>query len=120
MEDSRKNQRHAKRLRAVLIVDEDGNQSKTHGRTHDVSSGGASIISDYNLVSKHPITVCILLRPGDPINPPLIFEAKSRVVHSVLSRQQGGFRISVEFLDIAGDGATTLKKFLSASLATTN
>lgn len=118
MAENRKDQRHSKRLRAVIIVDDNGKQSKTPGRTHDISSKGASIISEYNLSSPHPTTVCLLLHPGDQINPPTIFEAKSKIVSSVLSRQQGGFRIGVEFVSIAGDGAMALQKFLSASMAT--
>ncbi|MCX7174533.1 MAG: PilZ domain-containing protein [Proteobacteria bacterium] len=117
MEESRRSQRHAKRLRAVIILDENGKLAKTHGKTQDVSTSGASIISDYNLLSPHPITVCLLINPGDQINPPVIFEAKSKIVSSVLSRQQGGFRIGVEFLKIAGDGAQVLHKFLATSVA---
>ena len=120
MAENRKDQRHSKRLRAVIIIDENGKQSRTHGKTQDISISGASIISDYNLASKHPITVCLLLHPGDQINPPTVFEAKSKIVSTVLSRQQGGFRIGVEFVSVAGDGAKLLQKFLSASLATTS
>ena len=119
MAEHRKDQRHSKRLRAVIILDENGKQSKTPGKTQDISSSGASIISEYNLASKHPITVCLLLHPGDEVIPPTVFEAKSKIVSTVLSRQQGGFRIGVEFVNIAGDGAKVLQKLLSASLATT-
>lgn len=120
MAENRKDQRHSKRLRAVIIIDENGKQSRTHGKTQDISTSGASIISDYNLTSKHPITVCLLLRPGDKINPPVVVEAKSKIASSVLSRQQGGFRIGVEFVSVAGDGAKLLQKFLAASPATTS
>ncbi|MFA6310027.1 MAG: PilZ domain-containing protein [Sterolibacterium sp.] len=113
MEDHRHSQRHARRLRAVIICDETGRPAKTHGKTHDISTSGVSIISDYSLLSPHPITVCLLISPGDQIHPPVIFEAKSKIVSCVLSRQQGGFRIGVEFLKIAGDGAQVLHKFLA-------
>jgi len=119
MAENRKDLRHSKRLRAVIIVDEGGTQSRTHGKTQDISASGTSIISEYNLSSPHPITVCLLLHPGDRVNPPVIFEAKSKIASSVLSSQQGGFRIGVEFVGVAGDGARLLQKFLSASLATT-
>ena len=118
MDDNRKSQRHARRLRAVIVCDEPGKPAKTHGKTQDLSNTGAAIISDCNLLSKQPVTVCLLVRPGDQINPPLVFEARSRIISCVLSRQQGGFRISVEFSKIEGDGSIVLKKFLSASMAT--
>jgi len=120
MAENRKDQRHSKRLRAIIIIDENGKQSKTHGKTQDISTSGASIISEYNLASKHPITVCLLLHPGDKINPPVVFEAKSKIASSILSSQQGGFRIGVEFVGLTVDGAKLLQKFLSASLATTS
>jgi len=118
MEESRNGQRHARRLRAVIICDENGKLAKTHGKTRDISISGASIISDYNLKSNRPITVCLLIHPGDQINAPVIFEAESKIVSSILSTQQGGFRIGVEFIKVAESGATLLQKFLSASLAT--
>lgn len=118
MEENRRTQRHARRLRAVIICDENGKSAKTHGRTHDISTSGVSVISDYNLLSSHPITLCLLISPGDQIHPPVIFEAKSKIVSSVLSRQQGGFRIGIEFLKIQGDGAQVLHRFLAGSPAT--
>jgi len=120
MSEHRKDQRHSKRLRAVIIVDDNGTQSKTPGKTQDISTSGASIISEYNLSSRQPITVCLLLHPGDQSKPPLVVEAKSKIVCCVFSSQQGGFRIGVEFVSIAGDGAKALQKLLSASLATAN
>ena len=120
MAEHRKDQRHSKRLRAVIIVDENGTQSRMAGKTQDVSERGASIISQYNLTSPHPIIVCLLLHPGDNVTPPVIFEAKSKIASSILSSQQGGFRIGVEFVGIAGDGAKLLQKFLAASVATTS
>ena len=117
MADHRKDQRHSKRLRAVIIVDENGKQSKTHGKTQDISASGVSIITEYNLSSPHRGTVCLLLHPGDQTKPPVIFEAKSKIVSSVFSRQQGGFRIGVEFQIVAGDGANLLQKLLSESFA---
>ncbi|TRZ99827.1 MAG: PilZ domain-containing protein [Rhodocyclaceae bacterium] len=118
MAENRKDQRHSKRLRSVIIFDDNGKQSKTPGRTHDISTSGASIISEFNLSSPHPITVCLLLHPGDQINPPVIFEAKSKIVSSVLSSRQGGFRIGVVFIAVAEDGAKALQKVLSTSMAT--
>ena len=120
MAENRKDQRHSKHVRAVIIIDEDGKQSRTHGKTHDISTSGASIISGYNLRSKQTITVCLLLHPGDQKSPPVVVEAKSKIACSVLSSQQGGFRIGVEFVSVEGDGAMLLQKFLAASLATTS
>ena len=107
-----------KRLRAVIIYEENGRPTKIHGKTQDISTSGVSIVTDYNLASPHPITVCLLIHPGDQMNPPVVFEAQSKIVSSVLSRQQGGFRIGIEFRKIEGDGAQVLHRFLAASPAT--
>lgn len=115
MQDQRKNPRYARHLRAVIITEENGNLVKTHGKSQDISLSGASIISEYNLISPHPVTLCLLVHPGDAVTPPMVFEARSRIVSNVLSRQQGGFRTGVEFIQIAGDGDKVLKKYLASS-----
>jgi hypothetical protein len=116
MQDNRKNHRYIQHLRAVIITQEDGKLVKTHGKTQDISISGASIISEYNLLSPHPVTVCLLINPGDALNPPVIFEAQSKIVSSVLSHQQGGFRLGIEFIKIEGDGQKVLKKFLGPTM----
>lgn len=115
MEENRQSPRHSKRLRAVIISDDNGSASKIHGKTLDISATGVSIISDYNLNTSGPVNVCLLMHPGDRGSPPVIVEAKSRVIYSILSRQQGGFRISLEFTKFVDDGAKVLKKFLAPS-----
>lgn len=115
MEDKRKEQRYSKRLRAVIITDENGKLVRTHGKTHDISLGGVSIISDYDLNSRLPVTVYILVEQGDPKHPPLIFEASCKIVNSVLSGQQGGFRIGCQFIKFIGEGEKILKKHLLPS-----
>lgn len=117
MEENRQSQRHVKRLRAVILQDVNGAPTKIHGKTLDISTTGVSIICDYSLKSKQLLTVCLLIHAGDQTRPPVIFEAKCKIVVCVLAPQQGGFRIGFEFVQIEGDGAKVLKKFLSGSVA---
>lgn len=117
MEESRKHLRHSRQLRAAIICEGSGKPVKAYGKTLDVSASGASIVTDCNLANLQPVTVCLLIHPGDQINPPVIVEARSRIVFSIFSGRQGGFRISVEFVKIEGDGAKILQKMMAASPA---
>lgn len=113
MEENRTTQRYAKRVRAVLIREENGQRKTIQGKTHDISLDGASFISQYNIVSAAPITICLLLDPGDAKRPPAVFEAQGKIVNSVLSPQQGGFRLGIHFTKVAADSNQILRKFLA-------
>ena len=113
MEDHRKQPRYVKRLRAVIIEDEGGKLAKTHGKTHDISLGGVSVISPYALHSHQAVTVCVLIEQGGPDNPPLMVAASCKMVSCVLSGQQGGFRLGFQFIKFENDGEKVLKKFLA-------
>lgn len=118
MQDDRSSPRYVKHLRAVLIIEENGKQPTIHGKTQDISLTGVSFISRYNLSSfPQPATVCLLISPGEGTNQPVVFEAQSKIVSSVLSPKQGGFRLGIEFTKVAGHGKQILQKLLVARLA---
>ncbi|MFA7268547.1 MAG: PilZ domain-containing protein [Sterolibacterium sp.] len=113
MQDNRTSTRYVKRLRAVLVTEEKGRRTTIKGRTHDVSIDGASFISEYNIVSANPVTICLLIDPGDAKHPPAVFEAQGKIVNSVLSSQQGGFRLGIHFIKVAAECNQMLRKFLA-------
>jgi hypothetical protein len=59
----------------------------------------------------------LLVKPGDATNPPVIVEAESKILSSVLSPQQGGFRLGMEFVKIVGEGKQILQKLLIERMA---
>ena len=117
MQDHRSSPRCIKHLRAVLITEENGKQSKLNGKTQDISLTGVSFVSRYNISCPRSATVCLLISPGDEFHPPVIFEAESKILSSVLSPQQGGFRLGMEFTRIVGEGKQILQKLLVARMA---
>ena len=119
MEDNRSSPRFVKRLRAVLNVEEKGKQTTIHGKTQDVSITGVSFISELNLAIPQSATVFLLISPGEGTKQPVVFEAQCNIVSSVLSPQQGGFRLGIAFTKVAGEGKQVLQKLLVARMAQT-
>lgn len=113
MSDHRITPRYNKRLRAVLITDESGKRVSFQGKTQDISSDGTSFVSEYNIAVARPVTVYLMLDPGDAKHAPVVFEAQCNIVSSVLSPQQGGFRLGLQFTKMVGEGRQVLQKFLA-------
>ena len=112
MQDNRSSPRFNKRLRAVLHLEENGRSTPIQGKTQDISSDGASFVSAYNFASARPGTVFLMLDPGDTKHPPKVFEAQCKIVSSVLSPQQGGFRLGLQFTKVAAESKQMLQNFL--------
>lgn len=117
MSDNRTSPRYNKRLRAVLITEENGKRISIQGKTQDISSDGTSFISERNIVPSHPVTVYLMIDPGDAKRPPVVFEAQCKIVSSVLSPQQGGFRLGLQFTKMPGENKQVLQKFLAPLMA---
>lgn len=112
MQDHRGAERVRMRLPAVLFSEISGTKEKSHGHTVDISSAGCSFVTLRNLSTPQPGTVFIMAKRADKTNPAVIVEAQCHLVYSVFSSQQGGFRISISFNKISGDGAQVLKQLL--------
>ena len=117
MQDNRSSPRFNKRLRAVVITEENGQRSSIKGKTQDISHDGISFISEFNLISSRAVTVYLMLDPGDATHPPKVFEAQGKVVCSVLSPQQGGFRVGINYTKISADNKQVFQKFLAPIVA---
>lgn len=117
MDDNRSGPRCIKRLRAVLAMDEGGKQVTVHGKTQDVSLTGLSFVSKDSLRVPRTVTVYVLVGPGDDKHAPVIFEAQGRMLNCVLSPQQGGFRLGIQFTKIAGDGKKIMQKLMGPHYA---
>ncbi len=117
MSDHRTSPRYNKRLRAVLITEESGKRVSFQGKTHDISSDGTSFVSGYNIAAVAPVSVYLMLEPGDAKRPPVVFEAQCKIASSVLSPQQGGFRLGLQFIKMPGENRQVLQKFLAPLMA---
>jgi len=117
MSDNRSSPRYNRRLRAVLITEENGIRVSIQGKTQDISSDGTSFISERNFVSSHPVTVYLMIDPGNAKRQPVVFEAQCKIVSSVLAPQQGGFRLGLQFTKMPGENKQVLQKFLAPLMA---
>lgn len=116
MEENRSNPRSVIHWRCALVLENNGGQETIHCRTHDVSITGVSVICHRNISAPRPVTVYLLIDPGDEHRPQSIVEVQGSIVNNVLSGQQGGFRLGIQFGKFAGDGKQLLQKYLPREL----
>lgn len=112
MVDNRKSARCAIHWRCAVVVEGNGNDETIHCRTNDISLDGVSVICHRNIQPPHPVTVHLLVEQGGSGRPQLVVEVRGSIVNNVLSGQQGGFRLGIQFAKFAGEGKQLLQKHL--------
>lgn len=117
MENDRKSPRCSVHWRSAILFEEYGRRETLQCKTNDISSSGVSLICQRNLPLRHGVTVYLLIDPGDGKRPQLIVESQGEIMNSVLSGQQGGFRLGIQFTKFAGDSKQLLLKHLPKDLA---
>ena len=117
MEENRLHSRISIRWRSVIVTEEHGRRVTAQGKTYDISVSGVSIVCGRNLALNLPVTVYLLVHPGDQNNPELMIEAQGKIMNSVLSGPQGGFRLGIQFTKFAGDSKQLLMKHLPKTVA---
>ena len=116
MEDGRKQPRCSVHWRSAITVIGAGGAETLQCKTNDISVGGVSVICPRNIFPGVELTVYLLIDPGSPTHPQVIFEAQGKVMNTVLSSQQGGFRVGIQFTKYARDSQQLLKKHLPKDL----
>jgi c-di-GMP-binding flagellar brake protein YcgR len=79
-------------------------------RTFDIGIGGVGIIAPANL----PALLSCRVRIAVPVkgHGSTTVEAQAKVVHSVLSGSEDGFRIGLQFVDLPPVALAAIKQFL--------
>ncbi|MBI5920600.1 MAG: PilZ domain-containing protein [Betaproteobacteria bacterium] len=116
MEDNRKSPRCSIHWRCAIVIENHGKQETMQTRTNDISMTGVSVICHRNIPPPKPVTVYLLIDPGDENHPQVIAEAQGEIKNNVLSGQQGGFRLGIQFTKFARDGKQILEKNLPREL----
>lgn len=112
MDDGRKHQRCSVHWRSAVSIVGTGGPQTLQCKTNDVSAGGVSVICPLNIFPDSELTVYLLIDPGGTTRPQVVFEAQGKVMNNVLSSQQGGFRLGIQFTKFVGDSKQLLTKNL--------
>ena len=111
--EHRRHYRHPIHWRIALIHKNGEKNDTYHGRTHDLSVSGASILVDHNFFSMSEVLVLIAIPPLHAGQKETIVEIQCSMVYTVLDSKQSRFRIGLHFLHFKGEGKRILSDILS-------
>ena len=111
--DNRKHYRHPIHWRIALIHKNGDKNDTYHGRTHDLSVTGASILGDHNIFVMSEVVILLAIPPLHAGQKETIVEIQCNMVYTVLDSEQSRFRIGLRFLHFKGDGKRILSDILS-------
>jgi len=98
----------------VALVHKNGDKNDIyHGRTHDLSTGGASILVDHNIFVMSEVVLLLAIPPLHPGQKETIVEIECRMAYTILDSEQSQFRIGLRFLHFKGEGKRILSDVLS-------
>lgn len=106
-EERRVTERKPLRIRATVVL---GQTQSFEVRTLDLSVGGMGIVAQANpRPGTHMgIRFMLPLKPGGYVP----FEARAKVIHSVYSASEQGFKIGLVFLALNEGAAASLQRFV--------
>jgi c-di-GMP-binding flagellar brake protein YcgR len=111
--EHRKHYRHPIHWR-IAIIHKNGDKNEIyHGRTHDLSVSGASIMVDRNIFMMSEVVMLLAIPPFHPGQKETIVEIQCRMAYTVLDSEESRFRIGIRFMSFKGDGKKTLADILS-------
>lgn len=98
----------------IALVHKNGNKNDIyHGRTHDLSTGGASIFVDHNIFVMSEVVLLLAIPPLHPGQKETIIEIQCRMSYTILDSEHSRFRIGLRFLHFKGEGKRILFDILS-------
>src|SRR5215510_15084658 len=91
-EHRRKSKRYRVRWKAAVVFDKSAERPVLHTETHDLSTGGAAIRTDYGDLTGTFITL-LLAQPGSsPVQTSKMLKVRAKVVSCVETPPQPGYR----------------------------
>lgn len=111
--EHREHPRYRVHWKASVIVELGGEKITHHGRTYDISLGGASFYTELSLFVKNPVTLLLSIPHGASEKDWLALEIKCRMVYTVLAANNDKFRIGLCFLSFKDGSRKTLENALS-------
>jgi hypothetical protein len=113
--DRREDPRSCLRLKLVLLYPQtEGRPAKPmfHGKTHDISMSGLSIVVDYNIFQEGEVTVVLALPPAHAGAPRKVVTSTAEMTYAIHSSKLDAFKIGLVFRAFRGDGKALLKAAL--------
>ena len=83
-----------------------------HGKTHDISLSGLSLVVDYNVFQEGEVTVVLALPLAHAGAPPKVVTATAEMTYAIHSSKLDAFKIGLAFRAFRGDGKTLLEAAL--------
>ena len=111
--EHRKHFRHPVHWRVAIVHKVGDKNDIYHGRTHDLSARGASILVEHNIFMMGEVVMLLGVPPLNPGQKETIIEIQCSMVYTVLDAEQKLFRIGIHFLRFKGDGKKVLTDVLS-------
>ena len=111
--DNRKHYRHPIHWRIALIHKNGDKNDTYHGKTHDLSVTGASILVDKNIFVMSEVVILLAIPPLHAGQKETIVEVQCSMAYTVLDSEQSRFRIGLRFLHFKGEGKRILSDILS-------
>jgi len=116
-EHRRKSKRFPVSWEATVIFDKADGTLVLHAMTQDISSGGASILSEHGDLSQSVITLVLSQPPLRGHGKPRTFKIRAKIVSTMRGPTPPGFRHGINFMRSPGDGLDSLEELLKAAAA---
>src|SRR5512135_2924640 len=111
----RKFKRYPARWKVAVVFDKADGKPLLHTDTHDLSIGGAAIVSPYADLTGSQLTL-LLARPVRPqAEPPKLIKLRAQVVSSVHVPAMSGYRHGLQFMPSTDDGLSVLAGIINAA-----
>ena len=111
--ESRKHYRHPVHWRIALVHKHSDKNEIYHGKTHDLSVTGASILVDQNIFIASEVVILLAIPPLHAGQKETIIEIQCSMAYTVLDNEQSQFRIGISFVHFKGEGKRILLNTLS-------
>jgi c-di-GMP-binding flagellar brake protein YcgR len=95
--------RYVAHWKIAIVCEDNGEREIFHGRTYELSMGGASVLCDRNIFEQGKVTVLLVLPWYKGTQKEKVVVIKSRMVYSVFSSDNHQFRIGLQFLNFHKD-----------------
>lgn len=110
--DIRTAERYIVWWKMAMVFEGQDHMPTYHGRTRDLSFAGTGMLTNTNLLTKHPVIILLAPPPLSTKERRQIIEIRSRQIIAVYSGETQCFRLSFAFMEFKNDGLDYLRERL--------